>query len=337
MRLTPSILAAAIIAGSAAFADVYIPEGEPGTVLHLDNQLNVVGRITGLDNVHGMGGAPDRGILVAGSLTEVPHGEVEKPDSVSKEDHSAHHAGGEKTAMGGVSQVTLVDAKSHEILRYIEVPGFVHHVAVSTDERYAIVTHPGLDAVSVIDLDGGQVVATIATGPIPEYAVADPRSGRFFISNAGDDTISEVDPEDKIVVRNFKVPSAPNHMLLDAETRQLFVSESDSGKVSVIDLDSDNVLYSYDIGGGLHGVAADAHAIWSSARERDRVVRIDRATGERIEVEIGPEPYHMALINDALLVSSAYEPVLWILDPTTLELRDSIHTKDIAHQFVEVN
>lgn len=337
MRLRSSITLAAIFASSTAFADIYIPEGETGTVLHLDNDFQVVDRITGLDNVHGMGGAPDRGILVAGSLTEIPSVEVKKPTSVSEDDHSAHHGGEKKSSSGEVSQVTLVDAESHEILRHIEVPGFVHHVAVSSDERYAAVTHPGLDAISVIDLESGQVNVTVATGPMPEYAVSDAKSGRFFVSNAGNDTISEVDPEAGIVIRNFKVPSSPNHMQLDSDTRQLFVSESDNGKVSIVDVDNGEVLYSYEIGGGLHGVAANTDAIWSSARERERVVRIDRTTGERLEAEIGPEPYHMALINNALLVSSAYEPVLWILDPETLEMRDSIHTKDTAHQFVEIN
>lgn len=336
MRLPSSIIFSFVFASSAALADVYIPEGETGTVLHLNNDFQVVGRINGLDNIHGMGGAPGRGILVAGSLTEIPSGEVEKPASVSEDDHSAHHGGEKRPSSSEVSQVTLVNAETHEILRHIEVPGFVHHVAVSSDEMYAVVTHPGLDAISVIDLESGQVNVTIATGPIPEYAVSDSKSGHFFISNAGNDTISEVDPEAGIVVRNFKVPNSPNHLQLDADTRQLFVSESDAGKVTIVDVDSGDVLQSYEIGGGLHGVAADAEAIWSSARERERVVRIDRATGERIEAEIGPEPYHMALINDALLVSSAYEPVLWILDPETLELRSSVHTKDTAHQFVEI-
>ena len=165
MRLRYSITFAAIFASSSAFADIYIPEGESGTVLHLNSDFQVVDRITGLDNVHGMGGAPGRGILVTGSLTEIPSAEVKKPASVSEDDHSAHHGGGKKTSSGEISQVTLVDVEKHEILRHIEVPGFVHHVAVSSDEKYAAVTHPGLDAISIIDLESGQVNVTIATGP----------------------------------------------------------------------------------------------------------------------------------------------------------------------------
>ncbi|MBD3626424.1 MAG: YncE family protein [Rhodobacteraceae bacterium] len=329
--------AAVLIASAAAQADVYIPEGMDGTVLHLDNEFNVVERISGLDNVHGLAGAPKRGLLIAGSLSETNPGMVEKPETVSEEDHAAHHGGGDAPAPDSVSLVTLVDAKSHEILRRIDVPGIVHHVEVSADERYAMVTHPALDSVSVIDLDAGEVTATVATGPIPEYAIANPSTGRFFVSNAGNDTVSDVDPEAGIVTRNFRLQGAPKHMLIDADARQLIVSEAEAGTVAIIDTETGETLNRFDIGGDLHGVAADEATVWSSARERDRVVRIDRASGKRLEAKIGAEPYHMARVGDALVVSSAAENVVWILDPSTLELRETIKTASTGHQFVEMN
>lgn len=73
-------------------------------------------------------------------------------------------------------------------------------------------------------------------------------------------------------------------MMLDAEARQLIISESDVGKVSIENADSGETLDSFELGGNLHGVAADKDAIWSSARERNLVVRIDRATGERVGI-----------------------------------------------------
>ncbi|MEQ9040190.1 MAG: hypothetical protein RIE24_17725 [Silicimonas sp.] len=328
---------AVLIASAAAQADVYIPEGTGGTVLHLDKDFNVEERISGLDNVHGLAGAPERGLLVAGSLSEADLGMIEKPKTVSAEDHEAHHGGGDAPAPDSVSLVALVDAESHEILRRIEVPGIVHHVEVSADEKYAVVTHPALDAVSVIDLDTGEVTATVATGPIPEYATSDPKTGRFFVSNAGNDTVSDLDPVAGIVTRNFRLQGAPKHILIDADARQLIVSEAEAGTIAIIDADTGETLDRFDVGGELHGVAADNGTVWSSARERDRVVRIDRATGQRLEAEIGAEPYHMARVGDALVVSSATEDVVWILDPSTLELRESIETASTGHQFVEMN
>lgn len=333
MRMTALTLGAVLMAGSASIADVYIPEGELGTVLHLDQSFNEAGRIEGLDNVHGLAGAPERGILVAGSLSESVPGDVAKPAAVSEEDHDAHHGGRDMAKSGAVSLVTLVDADSHEVLRRIEVPVIVHHVGISADERFAAVTHPGLDSVSLTDLESGEVTATVTTGPVPEYAIADPKTGNFFVSNAGNATISVLDPEDGIVTRNFKLQGPPKHIQLDADARQLIVSESDNGIVSIMDADSGETLDTIDIGGELHGIAADDDAIWSSVHGRDRVVRVDRSTGKRLEANIGPEPYHMARVDDALLVSSAAKPVLWVLDPETLELRQTIETDSTAHQF----
>ena len=336
MRLPLLAIGAVVLTSSAAIADVYIPEEELGTVLHLNEAFEVVGRIEGLDNVHGLAGATNRGILVAGSLTETEVGMVPKPSVVSEEDHAAHHGGGEDAGPATSSLVTLVDADSHEILRRIEVPGIVHHVGVSSDERFAAVTHPGLDPVSLIDLERGEVTATVATGPTPEYVIADPKKGYFFVSNAGNDTISELDPKDGIVTRNFKLQGPPKHMVLDAGARQLIVSESDVGKVSIVDADSGETLDTFELGGNLHGVAADKDTIWSSARERILVVRIDRATGERVEVNIGPEPYHMVRVDDVLLVSSTSKNELWVLDPKTLDLLTTVKTDSTGHQFVQI-
>lgn len=340
MRLPALTLTALLALGTAlaapATADVFIPEGEPGTALHLGSDFAPQGRVTGLSNVHGMGVAPKRRLLVAGSLSEIEPGSIAKPDTVSEEDHEAHHGGG-TPADGAVSLLTLVDAESYEVTRRIEVPGIVHHVEVSADERLVAVTHPVLGGISIIDLETGEVSATIETGPMPEYAIANPETGNFFVSNAGNDTISVVDPEEGYVIRNIKLSGGPKHMQFLPDERKLVVSLSDAGKVAVIDADSGDMAERYEVGGDLHGVAADDGAIWSSARERDRVVRIDRRSGEKTEVMAGPEPYHMALADGALLVSSADRPELWVLDPETLEKRKAVEIQGIGHQLVELD
>jgi len=321
-------IAAALLASTAAFADVYVPEGKVGTTLHLNAAYDVVGRIAGLTDVHGMAAASGRGILVAGSLSEVARSEIAKPAVVSEDDHAAHHGGGPAEVPGNVSIVSIVDAATHEIVRRIEVPGIVHHVAVSADERWAMVTHPLLDSVSIIDLESDTVAATIVTGPVPEYAAADPVTGRFFVSNAGNATISDVDPATATVLRSIRTAGGPKHMRLLPELRQLVVAAPGPSTVQVFDADSGAQLQSYDIGGDLHGIEADAAAIYVSARGLGKVVRIDRVTGVRTEATVGEAPYHMALAGKDLLVSSSALPVVWVLDAATLGLLKTVDTAD---------
>ncbi|WP_068117920.1 YncE family protein [Tropicimonas marinistellae] len=333
MKTLTLTFAAAIAMPFSGLADVYVPEGGAGTALHLDEAFEPVGRIESLTDVHGLASAPKRGWLIAGSLSEVEPGEVSRPAGVSAEDHAAHH-GGAKSMPDSVSIVSIVNAASHEVVKRIEVPGGVHHVEVSSDERWAIVTHPGLEAVSIIDLDSGEVTATVPTGPVPEYAVADPATGRVFISNAGNGTISDLDPAKGYVTRNFKVEGGPKHMRLLAGARRLISAEADEGIVTILDADSGETLDRIEIGGELHGVDAGLGAIYVSARERERVVRIDVATGETMEADVGPQPYHMTLVGDDLLVSSSELPMIWVLNPRTLDLKKVIPTAGTAHQIV---
>ena len=83
MRIPLVTIGAAPVATSAAIADIYIPEGELGTVLHLNYVFQVADRIEGSGYVHGLEGASNQGILVAGSLTESKAGMVPKPSEVS--------------------------------------------------------------------------------------------------------------------------------------------------------------------------------------------------------------------------------------------------------------
>ena len=317
---------------TAAFADVFVPEGDAGTLLRLNSEYETVARVDGLNNVHGMSAAPKRGYLVLGSLSETDRADIARPTVVSEDEHAAHHGGGGTDMSGSVSVVTILDEASSEVLKQIEVPGVVHHVEVSADERWAVVTHPALEAISIIDLEKAEVSATIETGSNPEYAISDPTTGRFFVSNAGSGTISDVDPESGVVVRTFKVDGDPRHMRLLADARKLVVAEADEGVVSILDADSGDSLKTLDIGGELHGIAAMGDMVFVSARERGQIVRIDTATGATIEKAQGEQPYHMTLAGSDLLVSSAEDPVLWVLDSTTLELKKTIATAATAHQ-----
>lgn len=212
----------------------------------------------------------------------------------------------------------------------------VHHVTVSTDERYVLVTHPGLDAVSLIDLDNNTVTATVQTGPNPNYAVYDPKTEAFYVSNAGNGTISQVEPKAGYVVRNFKTENGAEHLDIDIEGRRIFAAEADAGEIAVVNIDTGKTQARYKIGGGLHGIAYDEarNAVYVSARERGAVAYISLDTGKIEDQPIGPEPYHMALAGDTLLISSADAPLIWTVDVTTRKVLTTIPTKDRAHQMV---
>ena len=349
MRILTALATATVMA-TGAHADIFLPEGDAGSVLHLSDDLAEIGRIEGLENPHGLALAPSRGLLVVGSLAEreSPEGsrmemdmdsgmdisgdmdmttDMEQPEGMSDAEHDAHHAGGEAKT-GAVSIVTLVGAADHRVQAEIEVSGMVHHVEVDAAERFAVVTHPGLGGVSVIDLEDNSVRGPIATGPQPEYAVFDPDRDAFLVSNAGNATISVVDPERGIVLSNIPLDAGPKHLDRTAGGT-VAAALADAGAVALL---NGGAAERIEIGGRLHGVQVAEDAVWVAATERDVVVRIDRATGERLEMSPGAEPYHIALDGDALLVSSSAGADLWRLDRDTLETLSHVEAAGVVHQ-----
>ncbi|MDT0684080.1 YncE family protein [Roseicyclus sp. F158] len=360
MRNLLLMTATTALTAGVASADIFIPEGNADSILHLADDGTVVARIDGVENVHGLAVAPDAQLLIAGSLSEAPSGTglpvlqsshsigmgtvsvggenaemtVGDDEKMTDAEHDAHHGAAESaTGSGDTSIVTILDTDTHEPVRKVTVAGIVHHVAVDPSETYALVTHPSLGGVSIIDIAKGVAAGPIATGPNPEYAVADPKTGRFFVSNAGNATISEIDPAKGFVARNIPLETGPKHLRLLSDERLLVAAEADAGFVSLIDADSGEIVERYQIGGELHGVQADRSAIYVNALGQDRVVRIDRATGARDAVRMDG-PYHMALTGDGLMVSSNADASVRLLDPNTLETISTTQTNGIAHQIV---
>ncbi|NOX41904.1 MAG: hypothetical protein GXP05_15825 [Alphaproteobacteria bacterium] len=300
---------------SAALAEIYIPEGKAGTALRLTSEFEPAGRIKGLGNVHGLDVALSRDLLISASLMPVAR------DGAKKD-----------------GQISLIDLKTGKIIRRIEVPGVVHHVTVGANDRYVLLTHPKLKAVSILDLETNKITATIKTGPNPNYAVYDPKTKSFFVSVEGKSTIDQIDPTKGEIVNIYKTPAGAEHLAIDVAGRRLFAAEVDAGVLSVMNLDTGAIEDTYQIGGKLHGVAYDAtrDAVYVSARENGKIAWIDLATKKMSVEKVGPGPYHMALDGNRLVVSSAKNNVVWVVDVTTRKIVKTIPTSARAHQMAVI-
>jgi YVTN family beta-propeller protein len=334
---------AVVSLGSAAVANpVYIPLGDANSILIVDSADDrVAARIDDVPGVHGLAMMPDGRHLIAGSMDERPSGATapDKPDEVSEEEHAAHHPQPGATVASdsiSLSTVSVIDTRTKKIVRRIDVPGAVHHVAVDPLGRYAAVTHPGTGAITAIDLATFQVAATIPTGPFANYAAFSPDGSRLYVSNAGNETVSEIDVERWIVRRNAVVDDSPEHLVLAADGARLYINNVNAGTVSVIDAENFEVTETLTAGVPLHGIDLDedGSTLFVAVLGEDRVVAFDLEGGAAREVKLGPAPYHVAAITGTgkLYISSSEEPKLWILDQETLALRGEISIEGKGHQ-----
>ncbi len=323
---------------------VYVPMGSDDKIVVVDAATDkIVDTISGVEAVHGLAISPDGGFLIAGSYTErdVKDAVVAKPVGVSEDEHAAHHtapAAGTSIIESVVSTVSIIQTADGAITRRIDVPGAVHHVSASPDGRFAVLTHPSEGTISVIDLSSYTVVKKISTGPLTNYAVFSPDSGRVYVSNAGNGTVSEVDTERWIVRRNFVAGDSPEHMVISRDGDRLYVANVDAGTVSEILTKDGSVSRNFKIGGSLHGITLSTNdqTLFVSALDRDKLVSFNLKTNEMREAPLGPAPYHAAAIGniDKIYVSSADEPIIWVIDQESLALSGKIAIGGKAHQMV---
>ena len=332
------------IASADAAERVYIPLGSAGKVLIIDPQKrSVIGEIKGLPAVHGLAATPDGRFLVAGSYSERGSGSgaPKKPAGVTEREHKAHHAErpkGQQVPIPAVSSVSIVDTAKGMVVRRIDVPGAVHHVAISPNGKHAVVTHPNQDAVSVIDLTLQRVVATVGTGVQPNYAVFGAKGERVFVSSSGDGAIVEIDANRWMRLGSIKVGESPEHVVLSRDGQTLFVNNVGDGTVSFIDLNKREVTRTVPIGNTLHGIdlSDDGKSLFVAVLGDNKVIAIHLKTWALRSLSLSPEPYHLAAMpgRGTIYVSSADKPKLWVIDQKTLKVVGQIGIGGKSHQIV---
>lgn len=350
------VLASAVVAATAvAGTTVYVPMGSGNEILIIDAETDqITGKITDVTEVHGLAGTTNGKYLVAGSFSETDPGESSappKPKGVSEDDHRAHHAkpaanAPKQETQSFISVIRIADRKAvHRadgtVVRRIAVPGAVHHVALTPDGKYAMVTHPGQGSVSIIDLAKAVIVKTIESGPTPNYAAVS-RDGKYaYVSNAGNNTVSEISTETWTELRTFPTGETPEHLALAANGETIYVANIDDGTVSAIALKGAAATRTFSIGGLLHGIdlSDDGRVAFVSGTEENKLVAIDLASGQLRSIPVGPSPYHLATVTGTgkLYVSSAGEPKLWVIDQKTLRVRGEIKIDGKGHQMVVLN
>lgn len=343
---TAAAAALAALASPAVAEPFFIPLGNANAILVMDTTNDRIDRrIENVPAVHGLAATPDGRFLVAGSSAERPAGSIapEKPAAVSEEEHEAHHAApdaAQKPAAATVSTVSIIDTNNDTVVRRIDVPGGVHHVAADPTGRFAAVTHPALGSVTVIDLSTFTVAATIATGPVTSYAAFSPDGTRLYVSNPGNDTVSEIEVGSWIVRRNATAGDSPEHLVPTRDGSRLYVNNVDAGTVSVIATDSFEATETLAAGKELHGIdlSQDDETLFVAAKGGDRVIAFDLASGERREMALAPAPYHLAVVagTGKIYVSSDEEPKLWVLDQATLAVTGEVMIGGTGHQMVQI-
>jgi YVTN family beta-propeller protein len=267
--------------------------------------------------------------------------QANKPEQVSEAEHKAHHVSNSNidSDVAHSSFVSIVHPEHGHVMRRIEVRGLTHHTAVSPDGRTAVAVHSAAGGISVIDLDKFQVIKTLKTGTAPNYATFSSDGKRLYVSNAQPGTISELDTDGWTKIREINVGKDPEHIVISADGTKLFMVNVGDGTVTVVDLATGAVIQRYETGASPHGIDVSENGQWLfvSSKDDEKLSRIDLVGNKIKSIELHPAPYHLEYVDsvEKLYVSSRKEPIIWVINPTTLEVISRINIgKGVAHQMV---
>jgi len=322
---------------------IYVPTGNANDIVIIDLETDkIVGHIDELENAHGLSTSPNSEFLVAGSMkpmeADTPSN-PDKPTAVSDAEHAAHHVGSDSARSTSKSYLSIVHPKHGHVMRRVSVRGLTHHTAVSPDGKIAIAVHSGNGGISVVDLDSMLVIKTLDTGQWPNYAVFRSDGKRLYVSNAGENSISEIDTRGWKVVRELKTGKEPEHIVLGKQGEILYMANKGGATASAIDLVSGQIKNAYDVGNTPHGidVSDDGQWLFVASKKDGFVTRISLTNGDHKTVELKPAPYHLTYISGQkkVYVSSRKEPKIWVLDPETLAIKNTIDLgQGVAHQMM---
>ena len=284
---------------------VYISLGSGDSVAVVDADTDTVTTsYSGLKNPHGLVATPDGEFLVAGSLYESRSYKL-KGDNLN-------------------SNLFLIHPVHNHVMQTIPVEGFSHHQAITPNGRYVISTHPTRNHVSILDIEDSKLLKTINTDKGPNYAVVTSNGKYAYVSNTGSGTIQEIRVSDWKITRTINAGPSPEHIILSKNDKTLYVSNGRKGMISIIPLDNPSKRNEYKIGKNLHGldIGDDGQRLFISSKAEGKLFSFDLTNFEKKELKLSPAPYHLNTITNTgkLYVSSAKEPLIWVIDQKSLKI-----------------
>ena len=174
---------------------------------------------------------------------------------------------GRHVVTGGTSSNTayIIDSRTLEIVKKIQVGFAPEHLAFSPDGRFYYQGNPGADSVTVIDMASLKVIKTIEGMVEPLNITFTPDGTKAYVGNYGAHWIGVIDVSRHELLKKIQLGKVPAIARLDparslskvkggsnatpsADGRYLYVADGDLGIVSVVDTREDKVIKEIRVG-----------------------------------------------------------------------------------------
>lgn len=186
------------------------------------------------------------------------------------------------------STLTVLDLEDLDVERTIDLGEHRHpHGIVFLDERSRVlVTVEDSEACIIVDVDDGEVVATLPTGQAGSHMVAvTPDAGRAFVANITAGTLSVLDVASGANLATIETAPGCEGVAVTPDGRRVWTTNRAAHSISVVDADSLEVVDTVSSGGRfpirVEFTPDGARALVSNAASGDVAV-FDVATRELV-------------------------------------------------------
>jgi len=167
----------------------------------------------------------------------------------------------------------------------------------------AYVTNTTSNAVQVVNIDTGDVLAAIPVGAIPVDIHASPDSQYMYVSNRGTNDVSVISTAQNAVVATITVGAAPEGIALSPDGATLYVANTYGNSLSVVDTASRTVRATVPVGNfpGHIAVAPNpsGNPIYVTCRSDDNVAVVDTSSlSVSRTIDAGHTPWSISLRSD---------------------------------------
>lgn len=186
------------------------------------------------------------------------------------------------------STLSIVDARSLEVVATVPTGRRPHEVAATPDGRLAFVADYGAgDTLTVIDL--------LARRPLPPIALGDHRDphglvvgadgATLFATCEGSREVIAVEVASRKIVRALPTDQEVSHMVARSPSgRTLYVSDIRSGSVTVLDASGAGAPTQVEAGKGCEGIDAtpDGREVWATNKEDGTLTVLDAGANRAV-------------------------------------------------------
>jgi YVTN family beta-propeller protein len=224
--------------------------------------LLAVGERSGADHGHGKKATP--GFLQLFQIDDFQKGLLAEIAVGAHPAHVVSDLSGRHAFVtnAGADSVSVVDLQTRKNIASIATGKSPHGLRLSPDGKELYVANVQDGSVSVLDVSTRQEVARIAVGKAPVQVGFTPDGKRVFVSLRDENSVAVIDSQSRKVLAKVAVGRLPIQVHATPDGRLVLVANEGSkavpdNRVSVIDTDRLEVVATYQVGLGAHGVAVD--------------------------------------------------------------------------------